>query len=77
MLRGGEVVHEGLVGSLRKEKSETQEVGEGSECGVILEDFNDYVIGDVLQCVCIEERAPKTEMVEGGGIRVVEDDRSH
>ncbi len=72
VVRGGEVVHEGLVKSLRREKNETREVKQGSECGVVLDDFKDFVAGDILQCICIEERAPKTEKVIGGGVRVVE-----
>eukprot|EP00192_Tetraselmis_astigmatica_P002451 CAMPEP_0117663760 /NCGR_PEP_ID=MMETSP0804-20121206/8797_1 /TAXON_ID=1074897 /ORGANISM="Tetraselmis astigmatica, Strain CCMP880" /LENGTH=962 /DNA_ID=CAMNT_0005470825 /DNA_START=460 /DNA_END=3349 /DNA_ORIENTATION=+ len=72
VLRGGEVVHEGMVSSLRREKTETQEIAEGSECGLVLQEFNDFAIGDVLQCVCVEEHAPKTQAVVGGGVRVVD-----
>ena len=72
VVRGGEVVHAGLLKSLKREKSEAQEVKEGTECGLVLEGYKDYVVGDMLQCICIEERAPKTENVTGGGIRVVE-----
>eukprot|EP00951_Prasinocladus_malaysianus_P034526 scaffold348861_cov47-Prasinocladus_malaysianus.AAC.1 len=71
-MRGGNLVHEGLIQSLRREKSEVQEVQEGSECGLVLDEFNGFAVGDVLQCICIEERAPKTERVIGGGVRVTE-----
>mmetsp|Transcript_26458 Transcript_26458/g.66542 ORF Transcript_26458/g.66542 Transcript_26458/m.66542 type:complete len:94 (-) Transcript_26458:1650-1931(-) len=72
VVRAGDVVHEGLLQSLKREKTDVQEVVEGKECGLILQDFNNFKVGDVLHCICVEERAPKTERVVGGGLKVVE-----
>lgn len=51
VLRGGEVLHEGPCDSLRRHKLAVDSVGRGSECGVVLDGFQDFRPGDVLQCV--------------------------
>jgi translation initiation factor IF-2 len=39
----------GLVESLRRGKDDVREVLQGYECGILLEDFNDVQIGDVIE----------------------------
>jgi translation initiation factor IF-2 len=48
--RGREVVHEGKVGTLKRFKDDANEVRAGLECGVKLDDFNGYQVGDVIEC---------------------------
>ena len=48
--RGREVVYEGKVGTLRRFKDDANEVRAGLECGVKLDDFNGYQVGDVIEC---------------------------
>jgi translation initiation factor IF-2 len=54
VIRDGVVVHEGVVGSLRRFKEDVREVVEGFECGVGLERFNDIKEGDVLEVFAVE-----------------------
>jgi translation initiation factor IF-2 len=53
--RGGEVIFEGKVGSLKRFTEDVREVREGFECGIGLTDFNDFQIGDVIEFV-VQER---------------------
>jgi translation initiation factor IF-2 len=47
--RDGELVYEGAVDSLRREKDNAKEVREGFECGILLKDFDDFEPGDVIE----------------------------
>jgi translation initiation factor IF-2 len=50
LLRDGAVVADNLdISSLRREKDDVTEVREGFECGVVLRNFNDIKIGDVVE----------------------------
>jgi translation initiation factor IF-2 len=51
LLRGGQLVHEGKIGGLRRFKDDVSEVKAGFECGISLEKFNDIQIGDVIEVV--------------------------
>ncbi|MFC2070521.1 translation initiation factor IF-2 [Chloroflexota bacterium] len=55
LLRGGEVIVESTVSSLRRFKDDVREVTTGYECGVGLKDFNDFEVGDILEFVRTEE----------------------
>jgi translation initiation factor IF-2 len=57
VLRHGKPVHEGEVSSLKHLQDDVREVRAGFECGVALKGFNDYEIGDVLECYIIEKVA--------------------
>ncbi len=47
--RGEEVVCESAVNSLRRFKDDVKEVSAGLECGVGVEGFNEFEIGDILE----------------------------
>ena len=49
VLRGGTVVHDGTVATLRRFKEDVREVAAGYECGVSLSDFHDFQEGDQLE----------------------------
>ena len=48
--RGKEIVHEGKVAALKRFKDDANEVRAGLECGIKLDDWNDYQVGDVIEC---------------------------
>lgn len=52
--RGEAVLFEGTLTSLRRFKNDVREVAEGFECGVVLDGFNDYQEGDIIECFVIE-----------------------
>ena len=47
--RGEEVITESVVSSLRRFKDNVKEVSAGYECGVAVEDFNEFQVGDILE----------------------------
>ncbi|KAL9232511.1 hypothetical protein vseg_007618 [Gypsophila vaccaria] len=49
VLRKGKTVHVGIVDSLRRVKENVDEVSNGLECGIGLEDYDDFEEGDVLE----------------------------
>ena len=51
VLRGGKSVFDGKMSSLRRFKDDVREVAAGYECGLGLEGFNDFELGDVLESV--------------------------
>ncbi|MBB6672870.1 translation initiation factor IF-2, partial [Cohnella nanjingensis] len=54
LVRGGVVVFEGKIDSLKRFKDDAKEVSEGYECGITLEKFNDLQQGDVLEAFIME-----------------------
>jgi translation initiation factor IF-2 len=55
LTRGSDIVFEGEVASLRHEKEDVREVRSGFECGIGLKNFNDIVIGDLIECYSLEK----------------------
>jgi len=53
--RGKETVYEGKVGTLKRFKDDASEVRAGLECGIKLDDFNGYQVGDVIECYEIQK----------------------
>jgi len=47
--RQGQVVHESGVSSLRRFKDDVKEVAAGYECGVGMENFGEFQVGDILE----------------------------
>ena len=55
LLRDGQLVYEGRIGSLRRFKDDVSEVRAGFECGIGFEKYNDIKVGDVIE-VFVNER---------------------
>ncbi|KAK2966471.1 hypothetical protein RJ640_019000, partial [Escallonia rubra] len=70
LVRSGEVVFEGSCTSLKREKQDVETVGKGSECGLMLRDYIDFQIGDVIQCLEQINRKPKFISSESGAVRI-------
>ncbi len=58
VLRKGEKVHEGKIGSLRRGKDDVREVATGYECGIVLEDFTEFEVGDIIEAFSQEKVKP-------------------
>jgi translation initiation factor IF-2 len=54
--RGDDVVHEGQIGSLRREKNAANEVKEGLECGLTIDGWDAIEIGDVVEAYTQEAK---------------------
>jgi len=55
LVRGGAVIYEGGIASLKRFKEDVKEVAAGYECGVGLQDFNDVKEGDVIEAYELKE----------------------
>ena len=55
LIRDGSVVYTGQIGSLRREKEEANEVRSGFECGIVLKDFRDIRLDDVIEAYRMKE----------------------
>jgi len=51
IVRAGKVIAESRVAGLRRFKDDVREVTTGMECGVKLDSFNDFQVGDILQFI--------------------------
>ncbi len=53
--RRKEIIYEGLTQSLRRFQDEVNEVRVGMECGIRIEGFSEYQIGDNIECYAMEK----------------------
>ncbi|MBK9991841.1 MAG: translation initiation factor IF-2 [Verrucomicrobia bacterium] len=53
--RGKEVLYEGKVATLKRFKDDSNEVRAGLECGIKLDDFNGYQVGDTIECFEVQK----------------------
>ncbi|XP_038894926.1 translation initiation factor IF-2 [Benincasa hispida] len=70
LLRSGEVLFEGSCASLKREKQDVDSVKKGNECGLVIHNWNDFQIGDVVQCLEQVVRKPKFISSESGAVRI-------
>ncbi|MEW5693777.1 MAG: translation initiation factor IF-2 [Candidatus Hydrogenedentota bacterium] len=55
IIRDGVMLYEGRPASLKRFKDDVREVKEGFECGILVENFNDIKVGDILECYISKE----------------------
>jgi len=51
VVRGETVVHEALLDTLRSFKFPVPEVKRGSDCGLSVSGYNEFLVGDVVRCI--------------------------
>jgi translation initiation factor IF-2 len=59
VMRRKNLIYEGVTQSLRRFQDEVNEVRAGMECGIRVEGFNEFQVGDAIECYTIEKVAPK------------------
>ncbi len=57
--RKKDVIYEGVTQSLRRFQDEVNEVRSGMECGIRVEGFGEFQIGDSIECYAVEKIAAK------------------
>jgi translation initiation factor IF-2 len=57
IIREGVEVFDGTLNSLKRFKDDVKEVREGFECGIVVDNYNDLKVGDVIECYRTEEFA--------------------
>jgi translation initiation factor IF-2 len=55
LLRDGETIWQGKIGSLKRFKDDVREVKEGFDCGIALDGNSDFQVGDVIEAFEVEE----------------------
>lgn len=48
--RGNDIIWKGTASSLKRIKEDVREVAKGLECGIVLNGFSDFQVGDILEC---------------------------
>ena len=56
--RGKELLAEARISNLKRFKDDVREVQEGYECGIQLDDFQDFQEGDVIESFALEQENP-------------------
>jgi translation initiation factor IF-2 len=64
LVRDGQVVHEGMIATIRREKDDVKEVKAGVECGITFEKFDDLQEGDVIEAYQVKEVKKSFEDLE-------------
>ena len=49
IIRDGNIIYNGKIGSIFREKNQAKQVNSGQECGITLKDFNDYQKKDIIE----------------------------
>ena len=62
VLREGELLHEGLINSLKRHKDDAKEVKEGLECGIGVDGVKKFIEGDTIEVYEIKEVKRKLEL---------------
>ena len=47
------LIYEGVIQSLRRFQDEVNEVRAGMECGIRIEGFGDFQVGDTIECYTV------------------------
>ena len=56
ILRGKEVAGNGKISGLKRFKEDAKEVEKGLECGILIDGFRDYRVGDIVEAITKEEK---------------------
>ena len=54
LIRDGNIVYNGKIGSIYREKNAAKQVSAGLECGIILKDFADYKEKDIIEAYSVK-----------------------
>ena len=57
--RRKDIIYEGIAQSLRRFQDEVNEVRAGMECGIRIEGFTEFQLGDNIECYMMEKVAQK------------------
>ncbi|HXF11153.1 MAG TPA: translation initiation factor IF-2, partial [Desulfuromonadaceae bacterium] len=57
--RRKDIIYEGVTQSLRRFQDEVNEVRAGMECGIRIEGFGEFQVGDAVECYTLEKVAAK------------------
>ena len=55
VIRNNRVIYEGKISSLRRFSQDVREVPSGQDCGILIDGFDDFELGDVIESYTYEE----------------------
>lgn len=55
VIRNKETIYDGIIKSLRHVKEDVREIAAGYECGINIEGYSDYQLGDIFECFTKKE----------------------
>lgn len=58
ILRKKDMVYDGKIASLRRGRDDVREVASGYECGIVLDDFTEFEVGDIIEVYAQERVKP-------------------
>ncbi len=59
LIRDDVVVYQGRIVSMKRFKDDIKEASEGYECGIVLENYRDIKVGDIIEAFTIEKESAK------------------
>ena len=59
LIRDDRVIYQGRIASMKRFKDDIKEALEGYECGIVLENYRDIKLGDVIEAFVIEKESAK------------------
>ena len=59
LLRDNVIIYDGRISSLKHLKDDMKDCGQGLECGIGIENFNDLKLGDIIESYEVEEIRPQ------------------
>ena len=71
VLRGSDKLYDGPIGSLRRGSNSVPAVGEGFECGITCQSFDDYSVGDFFVFHEHIVELPRIQSTSDGTVRLV------
>jgi translation initiation factor IF-2 len=55
VIRNNRTIYEGKIDSLRRFSEDMREIASGQECGILVNDFGDFELGDIIESYTHEE----------------------
>ena len=55
VIRNNRTIYEGKIDSLRRFSEDVREIASGQECGILVDDFSDFELGDIIESYIYEE----------------------
>ncbi len=56
VIRNGKIIHDGKLSSLHRFKDDVKSVSQGFECGIMIENYQDINVGDILEFYTLQEK---------------------
>src|SRR5260221_4720157 len=65
VMRDGAVIYTSKLSSLKRFKDDASEVRTGFECGIVIANFNDVKVGDILECFQVTKLSAAEAAAQG------------